>query len=229
MFRCARRFSIPVISCGILTVQIQPLVQASPSFAARQTNAPPVAVIVLADLAHVSNANASGGTSVYPGDSLDTAPSGELRLTIAGGQVYLLSDTAVRVDSSASVLRATLLRGTIGFTSLTDRQFQIVAPEGLIEAADHLPARGQVTITGPSDLVISAYNGALFLHRGDQSLVVKAGQSYYVSLVRDRAPSWRKSDSASPYHLVSRSVLIGTATGVGYWLWRIWTESPVDP
>lgn len=216
----------------MLILQIQPPVQASSASSASQANASPFAVIVLADLAHVGNANASGGTTVYPGDSLDTAPGGELRLTIAGGQVYLLSDSAAKISNSASALQANLIRGTVGFSSLTDRQFQILAPEGLIEAAYGVPAYGQVTITGSNDIVISAFTGALVLHRGDQTLIVKAGQSYYVSLVPDEAsPPQRRAGvvPALSYHLVWRLIVIGTAAGIGYWLWRHFSESPIDP
>lgn len=228
---CSRGFLIALISCGMLILQTQPI-QAAPAASSSQANASPLAIIALADLAHVGSANAAGGTTVYPGDSLDTEPGGQLRLTVAGGQVYFLSDTAAKIGNSGSILQATIVRGTIGFSSLTDRQFQILAPEGLIEAAYGAPAYGQVTITGPNDIVVSAYTGALVLHRGDQTLIVKAGQSYYVSLVPDEASPPQRRAGVVPAlneHLVWRIIVIGAAAGIGYWLWRQWSESPIDP
>jgi len=101
---------------------------------------------------------------------------------------------------------------------LTGRQFQILTPEGLIEAAYGQPAYGQVSFTGPhKDIVVSALTGTLVLRRGDQTLVVKSGQSYYVSLVPGPAPPQGKG-SALPYkyHLQWRIVVLGAAGGLGY-------------
>jgi hypothetical protein len=228
---CWRCFEIALISTGMLLLQFQPS-QAAPPSTDSQTNAVPSAVITLANLAHIGRANAVGGTTVYPGDTLDTAPEGELRFTIGAGQVYLLSDTAANiVRSSGSVLQAAIVRGTIGFSSLTDQQFQIVTPEGIVEAADGLPAFGQVTVTGPNDIVISAYTGALVLHRGAQTLLVKAGQSYYVSLVPDAQPPQRRAGvvPAYNYHLEWRLVVVAAAAGIGYYLWQLYDVSPSIP
>lgn len=229
----SRSLLIAVICSGmlllLLLLQIQPSVQAAVSSTDdSQTTGATFAVIVLADLAHIGHANAATGTTVYPGDSLDTAAGGELRLTVGGGQVYLLSDTAANIGASSSVLQATLVRGTLGFSSLTDRQFQILAPEGVIQAAGGRPAYGQVTMTAHNDIVISAYAGALVLHRGSQTLVVNAGQSYYVELVPND-PMPHRADGPYNYHLVWRIIIIGTAAGIGYYLWRKFSESPVDP
>lgn len=211
--------------CTLLLL-VQPLLRADTA----ATDGPPgrSAVVVLAQLAHIDNMNAVGGTTVYPGDSIDTAPGGSLRLTVGPGQVYLLSDSAVTLLHSGSVLQASLIRGTVGFSSLTDQDFQIVTPEGIVEAANGLPTYGQVTFAGVKDIVISTYTGELVLHRGNQTLAVKAGQSYYVSLVPDD-PYPQKGSTAYNYHLEWRLVVIGAAAGVGYWLWRIFSVSPVTP
>lgn len=227
---CLRSLLIALICSGMLLLQAQPSLQAAVPSTDSKTSAPPTfAVIVLADLAHVGGANAASGTTVYPGDSLDTAPGGEIRLTVAGGQVYLLSDTAAKIGQSGTALQATLVRGTLGFSSLTERQFQILAPEGVIQAAGGLPAYGQVTMTAHNDIVISAYTGALVLHRGSQTLVVNAGQSYYVELVPDDYPLPQRRDKAYGYHLVWRIIVVAAAGGIGYYLWQKFCESPVDP
>lgn len=231
--RLFRSLLIALISSGMLLLQFQPSLQAAPAPADNQTNAAPIAVIVLATSAHVGKANAAGGTTVYPGDTLDTEPGGELRLTVGAGQVYLLSDSAANIQRSGSVMQAALVHGTVGFSSLTDRQFQIVTPEGIIEAAGGLPAYGQVTTTAHNDIVISAYSGSLMLHRGAQTLIVQPGQSYYVELVPDPWPPPQRKAGVVPAfesgHLVWRIIVVGTAAIIGYYLWREYSESPVDP
>lgn len=228
---CSRSLLIALICSGMLILQVQPSLQAAPASADPQTGPAPFAVVVLADLAHIGSANAAGGTTVYPGDTLDTGPGGNLRLTVANGQVYLGSDSAANVLRSGPVLEAAIVRGTVGFSSLTDQQFQIVTPEGLVAAAGGRSAYGQVTITGPNDIVISAYTGALVLHRGSQTLIVNAGQSYYVSLVPDPQPPQRKAGVVPgySYHLVWRIIVIGGLGLTGYLLWRNYCESPIDP
>lgn len=234
MRACSRSLLIALVSSGMLLLQVQPSLQAAP-VPNNQTNATPFAVIVLATSAHVGKANAASGTTVYPGDTLDTEPGGQLRLTVAGGQIYLLSDTAANIMRSGSTLQAALVRGTIGFSSLNDQQFQIVTPEGIVEAADGLPAYGQVTAVAHNDIVISAYSGSVVLHRGAQTLVVQSGRSYYVELVPDSEPfpdrpRRRPCDRQdSTCHLVWR-IGIGTAAVIGgYVAWREYSESPVDP
>jgi hypothetical protein len=217
----------------MLSLQMQPPVYAgsSPDPASKAAPAP-LPVIIVAERAHVGGAAASSGTTVYPGDVLDTEPGGELRFAVGPGQAYLLSDSAANVRRAGAGLRASIHRGTVGFSGLNADQFQIETPEGLVHAANGLPAYGQVTITGPKDIVISAYTGALALERGNQRLVVNAGQSYYVSLVPDAEPPPQRRAGVTPAlneHLVWRLIVIGGAALAGYFLWRHFSMSPVDP
>jgi hypothetical protein len=227
----ARCVLIALISCGMLGLQVPTVQAGSTDTASRPNPLPPLAIIALAEHAHVAHVNASSGTTVYPGDSLDTEAGGELRLAVGTGQIYLLSDSAANLDRKGAVLEASIERGTVGFSSLPAERFVIQTPEGVLHAANGAPAYGQVTITGPKDIVVSAYTGALVLERGDQRLVVNAGQSYYVSLVPDPEPPQRRVGvvPALNEHLVWRLVVIGGAALAGYFLWRHFSESPVDP
>lgn len=228
----ARHILIVLVCCGMLSLQ-SPVsgVAASPTAASKASGLPPLAVIALADHAHVGNANASSGTTVYPGDLVDTAPGGELRLVVGTGQVYLLSESAAKLERQGSVLHASVVRGTVGFSGLPEQQLVMDTPEGAVHAGNGQPAYGQVTITGPKDIVVSAYTGSLVVERGDQRLVVNPGQAYYVSLVADPEPPQRKAGvvPALNEHLVWRLVIIGAAAGIGYWLWQHYSESPSDP
>ena len=191
----------------------------------------PFGIVALADQAHVGTAFASAGANVYPGDALDTMPGGSLRLRVATGQVYLLSASAANLGQNGSVLRATALRGTIGFSSLTAKEFEVETPEGIIHAANNLPAYGQVTIAGPKEAVVSCYRGTLLLERNGQELLIDAGKSYDVSLVPDPEPPQGRAGVSPAYtdHLVWKLIVIGTAGVVAYVLWRHFSESPTDP
>jgi hypothetical protein len=231
----SRCLLIAFISCGMLNLQIQPPLQARvsgsvPRNPESNTPAKPFGIVVRADHARVSEADASNGATVYPGDSVDTSSGGELRVTIGKGQVYLLSSSAANLGQEGDVLRASVLHGTVGFSSLTAQQFELETPEGVIHAAKGLPAFGQVTLTGPKELTVSSYSGTLLLERNDQKLEIEAGQSYDVALVPDPAaqePVGVKSSYDDK--LIWKLIAIGGAALVGYFLWRHFCESPSDP
>lgn len=228
---CCRFLVIALISGGMLLLQSQPLSAATPMPPGTQDSRAPFAVTTLANLAHIDKVNAASGATVYPGDTVRTEPGGELRLMAGMGQIYLLSNSAANLLRSGAILQAALVSGTVGFSGLTDHQFQIITPEGIVEAAGGLPAYGQVTTSGPHDIVISAYTGALVLHRGAQTLLVKAGQSYYVSLVPDPEPPQKKAGVVPAYSgsLEWRLVVIGGEAGLGYYLWQFYSVSPTVP
>lgn len=218
--RAAGRYVLVVlISSGMLGLPIQ---------AAEDQ---PFGVVALADQAHVGTAFTSAGSNVYPGDALDTMPGGSLRLRVATGQFYLLSASAANVAEGANALRAIVLRGTVGFSSLTAKQFELETPEGVVRAANDLPAYGQVTIAGPKEAVISCYRGTLELERNGQQLLIDSGKSYDVSLVPDPEPPQGKAGVTPAYadHLVWKLIVIGGAAVAGYLLWRHFSESPTDP
>ena len=229
---CCRGLLIALISCGMLGLQLQSPAWAAPVTPASKAAPSPLPVIISAQGAHIGNITASSGTTVYPGDALDTEPGGELRFAVGPGQVYLLSDSAANIKQLAGAIRASLQRGTVGFSGLTAQQFDIEAPEGVVHAANGGTAYGQVTITGPQDIVISAYSGAIALDRGSQHLVVNAGQSYFVSLVPDADQPPQRDAGVTPAlneHLVWRIVIITAAGLTGYFLWRHFSASPVTP
>lgn len=227
-----RSFLVALISCGMLNLQIQPVAQAAPPAPARVENAPakPFGIVILADRARVSTATASTGATVYSGDSVDTSIGGELRLTIGKGQVYLLSDSGADLGQAGDLLRASVVRGTVGFSSVTARHFQLDTPEGSIRAANDRPAYGQVTLTGPKEMMVTAFTGALLLQRNDQQLEIEAGQSYDVALVPDPAaqgPAGQRR--AYNDKLIWKLIVIVGAGLAGYFLWRHFSESPSDP
>jgi hypothetical protein len=210
---------VVLISSGMLSLPIQ------------AAEGQPFGVVALADQAHIGPAYASAGANVYPGDSLDTLPGGSLRLRVATGQFYLLSASAANVGQDGGVLRATAVRGTVGFASLAAKEFELETAEGIIHAANNLPAYGQVTITGPKEAVISCYRGTLLLERNGQQLLIDAGKSYDVSVVADPEPAQGKAGVTPAYtdHLVWKLIVIGGAVVAGVLLWHHFEESPTYP
>ncbi len=210
-----------------------------PAFAA---NEKPLGMVTQAMDAQLGTAQASVGTTVYPGDSLVTDEHGSIRLRVGGGQFYLLSSSAATLSQNGNAVLASVSRGTVGFSSTQDDQFALEIPEGILRAAPGEPAYGQVTITGPSEVVISAYRGSLILDNDGEMHTVPAGKSYRVTMdLEPAAPSaepqdpegakTRRDKIVSPRrrHLVFDMIMVGGAGAIGYVLWRYLPESMYKP
>ena len=157
-----------------------------PAFAA---GGEPLGIVIQAQDAHLSNANAAIGATVYPGDALATERDGTLRLRVGTGQLYLAASSAASLTQNAKVTRVTVTSGTVGFVSVTSADIELQTPVALVRPANGQRAQGQVTVTGPNHMIVSAYNGALLVERNGESRIVEAGKSYNVSFDPNATPS----------------------------------------
>jgi len=213
-----------------LVVLILAALVSGPAMAASEQ---PLGMVVQAKAAHLGNAEAVMGADVFPGDSMDTDIGGTLRLKIGAGQVYMLSSSAASLMRQASMVRATITRGTIGFSSLKAGEFQLETPIATIQPANDQPAFGQVTIKGAEEFVVSVYRGAVVVDREGDERVVAAGASYSVSLEPIIGNSGPPKAGVTPSFfnrkLVYRAIVVGTVAVISYFLWEELAESQSDP
>lgn len=193
----------------------------------------PLGVVIQAKGAHLSNAEAVMGADVFPGDAVDTDNGGTLRLKIGSGQIYILSSSAAALARQASMVRATITRGTIGFSSLKVGEFELDTPIATLRPANDQPVYGQVTIKSPEEFIVSVYRGSVLVERDGGERVVAAGTSYNVTLEPALETSGPPKAGVAPSlfnrKLVFRVVVVTTVAVVSYFLWRELTESPSDP
>ncbi len=155
-----------------------------PMFAAAEK---PLGMVIQAQEAELDNANLEVGTSIYRGDTVITDTGGGLRLKLGGSQLYLLADSAATLAQSATAIHAVVARGTVGFSSNGTDNIELEIPQGILRAADGLPAYGQVTILSAQEVVISAYRGALVLDNDGELHTIPAGKNYRVTMEFDQA------------------------------------------
>ena len=91
----------------------------------------PLGVVIQAQDAHLSNANAAIGATVYPGDALATERDGTLRLRVGPGQLYLAPSSSASLTQNEKVTHVTVASGTVGFVSVTVRRYRIANPGSL--------------------------------------------------------------------------------------------------
>lgn len=187
----------------------------------------PLGLIVQAQAAQLEGAAAAAGATVYPGDGLSTDSGGSLRLKVGGGQIYMLSQSQIRLAEVDGAVQASVSKGVVGFSAGAADRLELQTPEGILKAANGRPAYGQVALTSPTQMIVSAYTGDLELDYNGDVHEITAGTSYSVSLEADpQGPSGSGTTSAVNHHIVVK-IIAAAVLGVGsYFMYRELCESP---
>jgi len=195
--------------------------------------------VAQADHARLANVPASAGADVYACDPLETDEGGLLRVQVGTSQIYLGPSSASQLESEANEVRALVMRGTLTFSIPASSNFSIETPAGILRAESGQPAAGQVVVTGPHGIVVSASRGSLLLDTGGEFRTVAEGQSARIefdSTIEAVCSNKREGNDPPPQKaLASRKklgfyVIMGTATVVpGYFIWQELTESESKP
>jgi hypothetical protein len=147
-------------------------------------SAKPLGTVVTAQNAHLDNVNAAIGAAVYSGDALVTDEGGSLRVALGTAQLYLLSSSSATLAPQENSVQATLSQGTVGFSTSKPAQFEMETPLGLVRGSGSNPVFGQVSLTGPASMRISAYEGTLVVDGKDgEEKTIAPGETYDASLV----------------------------------------------
>ena len=207
-----------------------------PAFAAAAAR--PLGLVIQAREALLENSNLAVGTTVYPGDTVQTEQGGTLRLKFGATQVYLLSSSTATFSERESIRRATVGRGTVGCSADASSAVELAIPQGILRAANGQAAHGQVSIIGPQEVVITSYRGSLVLDNAGELHTIPAGKSYRVTMDLEPAaqpapPAPRRDDSGvvptKRRKLYFELLVLGAvAIGTGV-IWYEVTQSPSLP
>lgn len=202
---------------------------ASPLLAA----AKPLGMVVLAQNAHLGEANLALGTNVFSGDYLQTEPRGNLRMRLGAAHVYLSAASAAVLSQHGDTVGAKLIRGTVGFSSAPANGFEIETPIAIVRPAKSA-AFGEVTIVNQQTILVAAYRGSLLVKGAGIERVIPEGSAYNISYSPDPEPAASPSPqgvygvSNHGRWLVATAILGGTAA-ISYWVWHKSTESDPNP
>lgn len=196
----------------------------------------PLGVIAQAQHAHLDNATAAMGASVYAGDTFETETGGTLRLRFGSGQAYLLASSAVTVEKSSAGAVIGLTRGTVGFSSPSSGQVALDTPAGMVRGAEGKAAYGQVTLTNPGEEIVSAFRGDLILDNEGELHTIPEGKSYRVVIQPDQEQTSGNNPEFHPaqnHHRKRRLafylILTGALAFASYQIWQELSESPSKP
>ena len=207
-----------------------------PGFAA---NEKPLGMVIQAEEAQLGSAKAAVGATVYPGDSIATGTGGTMRLKVGSGQLYLLSSSAATLTENTSAFYVVINRGTIGFSSPGVEPFELETPLGVVRPAAG-PAYGQVTLTGPREMIVSAYRGDLIVDNNGDLHTIPEGKSFRVSMDLDpaqpqpnaTAPQGPRGTVAKPAvnpHFILKLTAVAIVSVATYFIWQELSESPSKP
>lgn len=191
----------------------------------------PLGTVITADHAHVGEAVADVGTTIYSGDSIKTENQGSLQLRAGAARLLLLgSSTAVVNDASGSA-SAKLLRGTAAFSTAKADAFTLFASTASIRPQTDAPTIGQVAFVDDKNIVVTARRASLVVSVQGDTQIVQEGQSYRVALDSD-AQGPQGAGGGGPLR-AGRSrflllVTIAAAAGTGIALYFA-LESPSGP
>lgn len=158
-----------------------------PVLGATTPTATPLGTVIAADRAHVGQASASVGTTIFSGDYLNTEVQGSVQVRAGAARLLLFSSSAAVINDNEGAPSAKLLHGTATFSTGNARAFTLFASTAAVRSQTDDPTIGQVTFLSEKELLVTAKRGGLVVTVGDETQRVPEGTSYRVLLDADMA------------------------------------------
>ncbi len=136
--------------------------------------------VIAADRAHVGEAKAEVGTTVYGGDSISTELQGSVQLRAGKARLLLLSSSSAVVSDTEGAPAAKLLSGAAKFSTGNAHAFTLFASAASIRPQTDAPTIGQVMYIGPKELLVHATRGSLVVTVDTDTQIIPEGASYRV-------------------------------------------------
>ena len=180
----------------------------------------PLGVVMHAERAHVGEAEASVGCSIFEGDRLSTEAGGILRITIPSLTLQLGGQSSMELGHAAGAqanILAELGSGTLVLSAAPTGTIVVAANEALIRSAANAATVAQVRLVNRKELRIFVQRGALeFSYHGD-SETMSEGKAYRVLLdpsEREVAASGSDQAPNRPWNHRRTFILVSIAVAV---------------
>jgi hypothetical protein len=162
-------------------------VAGQPILGSTTPSATPLGTVIAADHAHVGQATAAVGTTIFGGDYLSTETQGSVQVRAGAARLLLLSSSTAIVNDNEGAPSAKLLVGTATFSTGNAHAFTLFASTAIIRSQTDAPTIGQVTFLSEKELLVTAKRGGLIVTVADETQVIPEGTSYRVLLDPDLA------------------------------------------
>ena len=189
-------------------------------------------MVAHADRAHVGQAAASVGSTIYDGDQLSTEAGGVLRISgpaltlqLDAQSILILRHPADTDDS----IQADLACGTLVFSAAQKGSISVVADDALIRAAAKVATLAHIRVVNSKELRIYAQRGALEFSYHGESEVIAEGAAYRVLLDPSEKEAAALESEPAKVHYKFLLLVIGIAAGIAIPVVIHDMESPDKP
>src|SRR5215472_4005567 len=163
-------------------VALSLLLACTPLLASKNPTTTPLGTVIAADRAHVGEASADVGTTVYRGDRVSTDRQGSLQVRAGAARLLLMSSSAAIVDDNEGTPSAKLVLGTAAFSTGNAHAFTLYASKAAIRPQTDAPTIATVTCVNDKELPVTARRGGLTVTVEDEVQVIPEGNSFRVLL-----------------------------------------------
>jgi hypothetical protein len=152
---------------------------------------------------------------------------------VGSSQVYLTSFSAASFGQVSTLAHIVVARGTVGFSASAPDRLELETPAGILRGESGQPVFGQVTLSGPQEMLISAYRGNLILDNDGEFHTISEGKTYRVTIDSETSAASSDDEPKNVHRKKRRKLgffLLGGAAAVaGYFIYQEASESPSDP
>jgi hypothetical protein len=195
-----------------------------------------VGVVSQVDRGHIDSADAVAGANIYNCDTLETEQGGQMRVQVHSGQIYVSSGSESQLQDGLNGIEVYINRGTVGFSVMAGAAIEMVTPAGFVRAENGQAAAGEVTITGPTEMMISAMRGDLVLNNGGEVRTVPEGKTAKVTFDAGASPACHEDEAQNQQQQKALRrpigfylIVAGAVAVPAYLLWHYETESKYTP
>jgi len=167
-----RSFLAVVLSLSVATCTVPPVLAAHP----------PIGILTLAIHAHLNEAVAFPGLSVFEGECLSTEVEGRLGIRAGRSTVALAGKTEVTLLMISSGMHIDLSTGSVSFSTAEKERIEVHAEEAMLRPESALPTEAVVTILAPKVLQITARKGGLDFSYREEFRNLPQGETYRIYL-----------------------------------------------
>jgi len=180
----------------------------------------PLGILTQAYDAHLNEAAAFPGLSVFEGEDISTEAEGRLGVRVGRTTVVLAGSSGATLHGIDSGAHVDLTAGTISFSSPENGIVEIHAEEAFLRPEKNQLTQAEVTILAPGVLQIRARRGDLAFRYREEFQVLPKGATYRIYLDSPAEPQGTAISGEQKSHRLRKVsyFVVGTA-GAGLTAW----------
>lgn len=226
---CSPRSLLAVVLSLSLTTCVVP-----PGFAAR----PPIGILTLAIHAHLNEAVAFPGLSVFEGEYLSTEVEGRLGMRASQSTLTLAGRTEVTLLTISGGMHVDLSSGSVSFSTAEKEVMEVHAEEAMLRPESNHPTQAVITILAPKVLQITARKGGLDFTYREEFRNLPEGETYRIYMDAPAEPQGAEGAGAQKagratkvtYFIIGAGVA-GAAATASWFIYRALESgnAPISP